>query len=71
MQAIEATIDFVAAKDMSAVLAVQVRRRLGLGLWTSLHISNLHVEGKVFMFYDPEYHVSMKIYSSRKDIVRL
>ncbi|XP_024532167.1 C2 domain-containing protein At1g53590 isoform X2 [Selaginella moellendorffii] len=42
----ETTMEFVAADDMSAVLSVQLRKRLG-GLWTKLHISKLHIEGKV------------------------
>ncbi|CAM6013078.1 unnamed protein product [Sphagnum balticum] len=43
----EAAMEFGASQDMSAVLAVQIRRRLGLGIWTSFHISNVHLEGKV------------------------
>jgi Ca2+-dependent lipid-binding protein len=45
--AIEASLEFLADKHMSSVLAVQVRRRIGLGLWTTVHISNVHLEGKV------------------------
>lgn len=40
-------LDFFAAEDMDVVLAVQMRRRLGLGIWTNIHISKLQVEGKV------------------------
>lgn len=49
-QAIEASLEFLADKHMSSVLAVQVRRRIGLGLWTTVHISNVHLEGKVLNF---------------------
>lgn len=40
-------MDFLAAEDMNAVLAVQMRRRIGLGIWTNIHISRLQIEGKV------------------------
>lgn len=40
----------MADKHMSSVLAVQIRRRIGLGLWTTVHISNVHLEGKVLNF---------------------
>lgn len=40
-------LDFLAAEDMDAVLTVQMRRRLGLGISTNIHISRLHIEGKV------------------------
>eukprot|EP00249_Psilotum_nudum_P017241 c26229_g1_i1 orf=519-2684(-) len=45
----ELGMDFSAAEDMSAVLAVQMRRRLGLGIWTTINISKLQLEGKVRM----------------------
>ncbi|KAL3701139.1 hypothetical protein R1sor_019161 [Riccia sorocarpa] len=44
---LEMDMKFFAARDMSAVVAVQMRKRVGLGLWTSLNISNLQLEGKV------------------------
>ncbi|KAL2650490.1 hypothetical protein R1flu_018618 [Riccia fluitans] len=44
---LEMDMKFVAASDMSAVIAVQVRKRVGLGLWTSLNISNIQIEGKI------------------------
>lgn len=48
-QAMEASLEWKAANDMAAVLAVQVRRRVGLGIWTTLHLSKLQLEGKVFI----------------------
>eukprot|EP00246_Nothoceros_aenigmaticus_P001833 TRINITY_DN12501_c0_g1_i1.p1 TRINITY_DN12501_c0_g1~~TRINITY_DN12501_c0_g1_i1.p1 ORF type:complete len:835 (+),score=155.95 TRINITY_DN12501_c0_g1_i1:198-2702(+) len=44
---LDVQMNFVAARDMSAVLAVQLRKRLGFGLWTTFHLSNLQLEGKV------------------------
>lgn len=51
-QMMEAAMEFGASQDMSAVLAVQIRRRLGLGIWTSFHISNVHLEGKVLNSFE-------------------
>ncbi|KAG0608752.1 hypothetical protein M758_8G129600 [Ceratodon purpureus] len=45
--AVEASLEWNAAKDMAAVLAVKVRRRLGLGMWATLHLCNLQIEGKM------------------------
>uniref|UniRef100_A0A0C9RQ31 TSA: Wollemia nobilis Ref_Wollemi_Transcript_3961_2500 transcribed RNA sequence n=1 Tax=Wollemia nobilis TaxID=56998 RepID=A0A0C9RQ31_9CONI len=38
---------FRSAEDMSAILAVQMRKRLGFGMWAKLHVTGMHVEGKV------------------------
>lgn len=40
-------MSFLSANDMSAILAVQLRRSLGLGMWTNMHVTGMHVEGKV------------------------
>eukprot|EP01018_Ginkgo_biloba_P025947 Gb_32708 [translate_table: standard] len=40
-------LNFLSADDMSAVLAVQMRKRLGFGMWANLHVTGMHVEGKV------------------------
>lgn len=40
-------LSFLSAEDMSAVLSVQMRKRLGFGMRTNLHITGMHVEGKV------------------------
>ncbi|KAG4915249.1 hypothetical protein JHK87_052806 [Glycine soja] len=33
----------------SAILAVKLRKRLGFGMWEKLHITGMHVEGKVLV----------------------
>lgn len=38
---------FHSAEDMSAVIAVQLRKRLGFGMWAKLHVTGMQVEGKV------------------------
>lgn len=40
-------LSFLSAEDMSAILSVQMRKRLGFGMRTNLHITGMHVEGKV------------------------
>lgn len=40
-------MNFLTADDMSAILAVKLRKRLGFGMWTKLHLTGMHVEGKV------------------------
>ncbi|KAF2287623.1 hypothetical protein GH714_001913 [Hevea brasiliensis] len=44
--ALELGMSFLTADDMSAVLAVKLRRRLGFGMWAKLHMKAMHVEGK-------------------------
>lgn len=46
-QVLEMTVNFSAARDMHASMAVQMRKRVGLGIWASFQISNIQVEGKV------------------------
>lgn len=46
LQALELGMNFL-ADDMSAVLAVKLRKRLGFGIWTKMHVTGMHVEGKV------------------------
>lgn len=46
-QAIEASLEWMAANDMAASVAVKVRRRLGLGIWATFHIGKLRLDGKV------------------------
>lgn len=40
-------MNFLSADDMSAKLAVQLRKRLGFGITANMHITGMHVEGKV------------------------
>ncbi|CAN8259359.1 unnamed protein product [Cochlearia groenlandica] len=47
--ALELGMNFLAADDMSAILAVKLRKRLGFGIWTKLHLTGMHVEGKVLI----------------------
>ncbi|KAI4342445.1 hypothetical protein MLD38_027072 [Melastoma candidum] len=46
---LELGMNFLTADDMSAVLAVQLRKTLGFGMWTKLHMTSMHVEGKVLV----------------------
>ncbi|KAG2679764.1 hypothetical protein I3760_11G065600 [Carya illinoinensis] len=46
---LELGLNFLTADDMSAILAVQLRKRLGFGMWAKLHITGMHVEGKVLV----------------------
>lgn len=47
---LELGMNFLAADDMSAILAVKLRKILGFGIWTKLHLTGMHVEGKVLDF---------------------
>lgn len=47
LQVLELGMNFLTADDMSAILAVKLRRRLGFGMWAKLHITGMHIEGKV------------------------
>ncbi|XP_047177719.1 C2 domain-containing protein At1g53590 isoform X3 [Vigna umbellata] len=49
MQVLELGMNFRSADDMSAILAVKLRKRLGFGMWAKLHITGMHVEGKVLV----------------------
>ncbi|KAE8653820.1 C2 domain-containing protein [Hibiscus syriacus] len=46
---LELGLNFLTAEDMSAVLAVKLRKRLGFGMWAKLHITRMHVEAKVLI----------------------
>ncbi|KAK4753144.1 hypothetical protein SAY87_021942 [Trapa incisa] len=46
---LELGINFLTAEDMSTILAVKLRKRLGFGMWAKLHITGMHVEGKVLI----------------------
>lgn len=43
----EASIEWMAAKDMAAVVDVQFLRRISFGIRTTVHICNLCLKGKV------------------------
>ncbi|KAI4374666.1 hypothetical protein MLD38_012633 [Melastoma candidum] len=46
---LELGMNFLTADDMSAILAVKLRKRLGFGMWTKLHLTGMHIEGKVLV----------------------
>ncbi|XP_059662796.1 C2 domain-containing protein At1g53590 isoform X2 [Cornus florida] len=46
---LELGMNFRTADDMSALLGVKLRKRLGFGLWAKLHLLGMHVEGKVLI----------------------
>ncbi|XP_044505690.1 C2 domain-containing protein At1g53590 isoform X4 [Mangifera indica] len=46
---LELGMNFLTADDMSAIIAVKLRKRLGFGMWTKLHVTGMHVEGKVLI----------------------
>ncbi|XP_050370865.1 C2 domain-containing protein At1g53590 [Argentina anserina] len=46
---LELGLSFMTADDMIAVLAVKMRKRLGFGMWAKLHITGMHVEGKLLI----------------------
>lgn len=47
MQVLQLGMNFRTAEDMSAILAVKLRKRLGFGMSAKLHLMGMHVEGKV------------------------
>ncbi|XP_077210274.1 C2 domain-containing protein At1g53590-like [Tasmannia lanceolata] len=46
---LELGMSFLSADDMSAILAVQLRKRLGFGMWAKMHVTGMHIEGKVLV----------------------
>ncbi|XP_024159951.1 C2 domain-containing protein At1g53590 isoform X1 [Rosa chinensis] len=46
---LELGLNFLTADDMIAILAVKLRKRLGFGMWAKLHITGMHVEGKLLI----------------------
>ncbi|KAG0513541.1 hypothetical protein BDA96_10G111300 [Sorghum bicolor] len=46
---LEIGMNFLSADDMDARMAVQLRKRLGFGITTNMHITGMHVEGKVLV----------------------
>ncbi|XP_078445800.1 C2 domain-containing protein At1g53590-like isoform X2 [Wolffia australiana] len=46
---LELGMNFLAADDVRAILAVKLRKRLGFGVWTKLHVTGIHVEGRVLV----------------------
>ncbi|XP_062011835.1 C2 domain-containing protein At1g53590-like isoform X2 [Rosa rugosa] len=46
---LELGMNFLTADDMLGILAVKLKKRLGFGIWAKLHITGMHVEGKVMI----------------------
>ncbi|KAL6554306.1 hypothetical protein OROMI_019979 [Orobanche minor] len=46
---LELGMNFRTADDMSAILGVKLRKRLGFGMLAKLHLLGMHVEGKVLV----------------------
>ncbi|XAR56396.1 hypothetical protein NMG60_11036867 [Bertholletia excelsa] len=46
---LELGLNFRTANDMNALLAVKLRKRLGFGISTKMHLTGMHVEGKVLI----------------------
>ncbi|KAI3679334.1 hypothetical protein L2E82_51467 [Cichorium intybus] len=46
---LELGINFRTAEDMNAILAVKLTKRLGFGMWAKMHLTGMHVEGKVLL----------------------
>ncbi|PWZ09851.1 hypothetical protein Zm00014a_036380 [Zea mays] len=43
---LELGLNFLSAEDMSAVLAMQLHKSVGLGMTAKMHLTSMHVEGK-------------------------
>ncbi|XP_024979449.1 C2 domain-containing protein At1g53590-like isoform X1 [Cynara cardunculus var. scolymus] len=46
---LELGLNFRTADDMSAILAVKLTKRLGFGMLAKMHLTGMHVEGKVLV----------------------
>ncbi|KAH9608568.1 hypothetical protein KSS87_017241 [Heliosperma pusillum] len=46
---LELGLNFLTADDMSAILAAKLTKRLGFGMVTKMHLTGMHVEGKVLI----------------------
>ncbi|XP_047333884.1 C2 domain-containing protein At1g53590-like [Impatiens glandulifera] len=46
---LELGMNFLTADDMSGILAVKLRKRLGFGMVAKLHLTGMHIEGKVML----------------------
>ncbi|KAK9674258.1 hypothetical protein RND81_12G221600 [Saponaria officinalis] len=46
---LELGLNFLTADDMSAILSAKLRKRLGFGMAAKMHLTGMHVEGKVLI----------------------
>ncbi len=75
MQVMEASMEFVVCRDKNAVLSALISHHLGLGIHTSFHTSNVHLEDKILKFFEvinkiklsQQYHI---IVTSFKDYIQ-
>jgi len=51
-QVLEIGMNFLSADDMDARMAVQLRKRVGFGITANMHITGMHVEGKVSILHN-------------------
>jgi len=49
---LEIGMNFLSADDMDARMAVQLRKRVGFGITANMHITGMHVEGKVSILHN-------------------
>jgi hypothetical protein len=58
-------MNFLAADDMDARMAVQLRKRVGFGITANMHITGMHVEGKVSILHNVfQFSFSQTFFSS-------
>ncbi|ONK69964.1 uncharacterized protein A4U43_C05F28790 [Asparagus officinalis] len=46
---LELGLNFISAEDIDAELVVQLRKRLGFGMRAKMHVTGMHVEGKILV----------------------
>ncbi|RCV23386.1 hypothetical protein SEVIR_5G002000v4 [Setaria viridis] len=46
---LELGMNFLSAEDMSAILAMQLHKSVGLGMTANMHLTSMHVEGKILV----------------------
>lgn len=46
---LEIGMNFLSAEDMSAVLSMQLHKSVGLGMTANMHLTSMHVEGKILV----------------------
>jgi hypothetical protein len=48
-------MNFLSGEDMSAVLAMQLHKSVGLGMTANMHLTRMHVEGKACDLLSPSF----------------
>ncbi|KAL6627086.1 hypothetical protein ACP70R_030812 [Stipagrostis hirtigluma subsp. patula] len=46
---LELGMNFLSAEDMSVILAMQLHKSVGLGMTANMHLTSMHVEGKILV----------------------